>query len=191
MKRKPNKVRPKKVFGHFKPYSQGAYDQIIKPNTILIMSIAGRFRKILPDADNTVQEIHLKILKNADTIDATQSITGWVAKVATRVCQDLARKEKRQTTLLLSNMPELVLQRRKRETKSNSRANGTKNKTRLGHIMLAANDLTPDKKEVFVRHAILGRTFEQISRDLRVPTGTVKARYSHALKNIRKKLGLS
>lgn len=156
--------------------------QIIENNKLKIQSIIKKFVGV-PNED-LEQEIFMRVWKRLDTYKEQNKFTQWVCTVASNVCKDFVKSKSYKTSSLQiydENISENI--------KSTETPEKILDKKLRGKLILKAVDNLPKKlKQVVVMYEFEGRSYEEISKMLNVPAGTIKSRLYNARKTLAEQL---
>lgn len=130
------------------------------------------------------QEIFMRVWKRLDTYKEQNKFTQWVCTVASNVCKDFVKSKSYKTSSLQIydvNISENI--------KSTETPEKIFDKNLRGKLILKAVDNLPKKlKQVVVMYEFEGRSYEEISKRLNVPAGTIKSRLYNARKTLAEQL---
>lgn len=144
----------------------------------IIKNITGR-----PNED-IEQEVYIKTWKNLEKYKETGKFKSWINKITVNLCRDyLKSSEFRHSNthkLEDKSLPEI------KDSKTCIESSFL-DKQRQKIILEAINALRPKYKEVIVLYEIKELDYDEISKTLKCPIGTVKSR----LFNARKELSIS
>lgn len=156
--------------------------QIIENNKLKIQSIIKKFVGV-PNED-LEQEIFLRVWKRLDTYKEQNKFTQWVCTVASNVCKDFLKSKDYKTSskqISDENVSETI--------KTNENPEKVFDKKLRSKLILKAVDNLPKKlKQVVIMYEFEGRSYEEISKRLKVPEGTVKSRIYNARKTLAEQL---
>ena len=137
------------------------------------------------DNEDLEQEVFIKAWKNSDKYEERGSFKSWICTVAKNVSKDYLKsasfRNMQNTTsdeVVLSIIPE------KKET-PDLRALAQERQAR---IIDAIEKLKPKLREVIMLCEINGYTYEEASKKLGCPLGTIKSRIFNAKKELAEKL---
>ena len=149
---------------------------IIEQNKYKIQSIIKRF--VGTPNEDLEQEIFLRIWRRLDTYKEQNKFSQWVSTVASNVCKDFLKSKDYKTSsnqisdddaisnVKSSDYPETILDKKLRQ-----------------RLILKAVDNLPKKlKQVVILYEFEGYSYEQISKKLNIPEGTIKSRLFNARK---------
>lgn len=139
------------------------------------------------DAEDMLSDVMLKILKQ-DDIDYVDNFTGYVYRALQNKIIDYYRKKdntislnsytnSEKNTMLLDILPDKIDLNDEIERKELKK-----------RLFQAISDLKPSQKAIFVATEIEGITFRELSQEWNEPIGTLLARKSRAVKNLRESL---
>lgn len=156
--------------------------QIIENNKLKIQSIIKKFVGV-PNED-LEQEIFLRVWKRLDTYKEQNKFTQWVCTVASNVCKDFLKSKSYKTT-----SKQVSDENISENLKSNDTPEKILDKKLRGKLILKAVDNLPKKlKQVIIMYEFEGRSYEEISKKLNAPEGTIKSRLYNARKTLAEQL---
>ncbi len=130
------------------------------------------------------QEVYIRTFKNLNKYEERNKFSSWISVITANICRDYLKsaffKNKKNTLydedIVLSaksnNQPERILTQKERQK-----------------AILKAVDLLPSKlKKVIILYEFEDLSYEQISKKLNIPIGTVKSRISNARKLLQSSL---
>ena len=130
------------------------------------------------------QEVYIRTFKNLNKYEERNKFSSWISVITANICRDYLKsaffKNKKNTLydedIVLSaksnNQPERILTQKERQK-----------------AVLKAVDLLPSKlKKVIILYEFEDLSYEQISKKLNIPIGTVKSRISNARKLLQSSL---
>lgn len=160
----------------------------------IIHSTANRMASTRQDAEDLATEIYLHIFSVINSCKNTQTLPGWIKRVATNEVYHLWRRKRRQPTQSSleafieasgdgilraddSSNPAILLMERARQQER---------RTRLHTALLS---LPPHHRILCDLHYVQQKSFEQISEEIGIPLGTIKSRLFRAREAMQRKLG--
>ncbi|MCL1862973.1 MAG: sigma-70 family RNA polymerase sigma factor [Defluviitaleaceae bacterium] len=164
------------------PASEHAFEEILQKYQKLIYYIARRYFNSPEDAMDASQDAAIKIYNGLPRITLPEggTLKAWICTVTARVCLDVLRKQRPQTTELTEVIP---------DTGSPSAEESATTNERVREILGAINNLQPDHRMVVVLRDMQGLTYDEIANILNITVGTVKSRISRARAGLKKALG--
>ena len=135
-------------------------------------------------SEDLEQEIFLRVWKRLDTYKEQNKFTQWVCTVASNVCKDFL-KSKDYKTFSKQVFDENITE----NLKSTDTPEKILDKKLRGKLILKAVDNLPKKlKQVVIMFEFEGRSYEEISKRLKVPEGTIKSRLYNARRTLAEQL---
>ncbi len=132
------------------------------------------------------QEVYLRVYKNSDKYKAAGSFKSWICTIARNVSKDYLKSAKYRMEQPVNDDENNIINSIK--DKKNTPENEFTAKLRQKRIIEAINNLKPKFKEVIILAEIEGLRYEEISKKINVPLGTVKSRIYNAKKELAEKL---
>ncbi len=130
------------------------------------------------DAEDVSQEVFIKIYKNMNKFKGNSNISTWIYKITVNTCREYWRKNSRHVKML--ELKEDII-----EQDSNI-DDGIINKEIKKYISEALLSMDMNKRAVVVLRDINGLSYEEISKILGIPIGTVKSRIARGREYIKK-----
>lgn len=155
------------------------FNEIIKANKQNVKNIIRLITK--QDNEDLEQEVYIKLWKNADKYEERGSFKSWVNTIAKNTSKDylksaVVRNEQNSTSddFVLSSIQDKKISPEGRilETERQKR------------IIKAIDSLKPKFREVIMLCEIYGYTYEDASKRLNCPIGTIKSRIYNAKKEL-------
>lgn len=149
----------------------------------------------LPEtANDLVQEVFLRVVKNADGFRAEAKFTTWIYTIARNLCVDSLRRGKHR------NAVPLDAPLRADEGDGATMLDFVKDPGQGADMRLADRRFSADlenalggipaeQREVFLMRELHGLKFREIADLVGVPENTVKSRMRYALEGLRQRLG--
>ncbi|WP_165491997.1 RNA polymerase sigma factor [Egibacter rhizosphaerae] len=147
---------------------RGAFDELVDRYADRVYGICYRYFRDADDAEDAAQETFVVVMRRADTFRGQAKFSTWLYRVATNVCNDLARKRSRRpATVPLEDRhagpdPEVEDALSRRELNDELRR--------------ALAELDDEQREAVVLHDVLGWPQRDIAERAGVAVGTVKSR---------------
>lgn len=164
-----------------------AFDAIVNRYKDQLLNFAYRFLNNPEEAEDVVQETFLRIFRNKHAYREIAKFSTWVYTIAGNLAKTELRKRKRRKYLYLSDMGyddkeyEIV----------DPNANTEKEVESLFQekiIQKAIDELPPRFRQVILLVEIQELPYEEVSKIMRVPLGTVKSRVNRARLKLQAKL---
>ena len=146
----------------------GAFEDLVEKSHRLVRKIA---LPLLPDwaVDDAVQETYLLVFRKIHLLRDRSSFTSWISRIALNVCYQWQRKKPDTTELKPEHAQENV------------------DTTRVD-VRRALARLPAIEREVLILREFIGLSYEEISRVVNAPLGTVKSRLAKARGRIKELL---
>ncbi|MFO0749251.1 MAG: RNA polymerase sigma factor [Myxococcota bacterium] len=144
-------------------------------------------------AQDLVQEVFLRVVKNASSFRAESRFSTWIFTIARNLCVDALRRAKHRHTVALdaplkagesdgATMLDMV---KDDKPIADSRLS---DKRFSGALEEALGSLPEEQREVFLMRELQGLKFREIADIVGVPENTVKSRMRYALESLRQRL---
>ena len=159
-------------------------NEIIKNNKQNVKNI---IRLITKEENNEdlEQEVYIKVWKNSEKYKEQGSFSAWIKTIAKNVSKDYLKSSyRKKQDVTTSDDKILVLVREKKCTPENKLLQTERQK----QIIKAIEQLKPKFKEVILLCEVEGLSYEECSKKLKCPLGTVKSRLYNAKKEMADKL---
>ena len=159
------------------------FNELVKTNKQNIKNIIRLITK--QDNEDIEQEVYIKLWKNADKYEERGSLKSWVNTVAKNTSKDYLKsatfKNDQNST---SDDYELDCIKDKKKSPEDALLVSERQK----HIITAVESLKPKLRDVIMLCEIYGYSYEEASKRLNCPTGTIKSRIFNAKKELAEKL---
>ncbi len=130
------------------------------------------------------QEVYIKTWKNLPNYKEKGSFKGWISTITANLCRDYLKSSEYNKTKKITS-DETIMDKVSDEVASLEDKIYAKQRQKM--IIDAIENLKPKYKEVVIMYEMQGLNYEEISKKLKCPTGTVRSR----LYNARKELSVS
>ena len=139
--------------------------------------------KLITKAENEdlEQEVYIKLWKNSDKYQERGSLKSWISTIAKNTSKDYLKSSVVQYEQD-STSDDFVLSSIK--DKKSTPENRALAKERQKRIINAIESLKPKFKEVIMLCEIYGCTYDEASKKLKCPIGTIKSRIYNAKKEL-------
>lgn len=159
------------------------FNELVKANKQNIKNIIRLITK--QDNEDIEQEVYIKLWKNSDKYEERGSLKSWVNTIAKNTSKDYLKsasfKKDQNST---SDEYELDCIRDKKKSPEDSLLVSERQK----QIINAVESLKPKLRDVIMLCEIYGYSYEQASKKLNCPLGTIKSRIFNAKKELADKL---
>ena len=130
------------------------------------------------------QEVYIKTYKNLPNYKEQNKFSQWLCTIAANVCRDYLRSAKFKNSQITDNDEEAIVNTKITETPETIYSEKERQKLILKEI----ERLPRKMKEAIILYEFEDYTYEDMSKKLRVPIGTVKSRINSARKILSEKL---
>lgn len=131
------------------------------------------------EADDIAQVALLEILRSIGSFRGESSLNHWADRITLRVVSQHIRKRSRREGLFTRFFSS--------PTPQNNLENEVALRGARGRIVHHLDGLTPDRREAFVLHHVLGYSIAEISELTDAPINTVRGRLREGRKQLRKR----
>ena len=157
--------------------------EIIKHNKQNVKNIIRLITK--EENEDLEQEVYVKVWKNADKYKEQGSFSSWISTVAKNVSKDYLKSAYRKKQDITTSDENVLVIIKDKKFSPEKRLIQTKKQKQ---IIQAINELRPKFKEVILMCEIEGLSYEECSKKLKCPLGTIKSRLYNAKKELAEKL---
>ena len=165
-----------------------AFEQIVKRYKNRLLNFAYRFLGNIGDSEDIVQETFLRIFRKRNAYRNIAKFSTWIYTITGNLAKTELRRRKKRKLFSISSLGydekdyELPDHRRGPEEKADS-------VVKEEIIQKAIDVLSPKFKEVVILRDIQELSYEEISKILKIPLGTVKSRVNRARLKLQEILG--
>jgi RNA polymerase sigma-70 factor (ECF subfamily) len=165
-----------------------AFEKLIEDHQKKVFNIALRMIGDYDEASELAQEAFLKAYKSIKSFKGDSLFSTWIYKITTNVCLDEIRRKKKKKLISLDEDIEHDGSEFKRQIKDHSPGPESlaENNELKRMVKESINLLPEDYKIVIVLRDIQGFSYEEISRIIKCPIGTVKSRINRARRALKK-----
>ena len=177
----------------FKDGDKMAFDTLVLRHKDMIFNLCYRFLGDLQDANDTAQDVFIKIYKALKRFRAESSFSTWIYRITVNTCKNKVKSLEhlyRKQTSSLDNPgtrgnddPPMEI-----ADDSSSPPAELEKKERSMIIQKAIHSLPKAKKEMIILRDMEGLSYEEIMKVTRLNLGTVKSRIARARSELREKL---
>lgn len=139
-------------------------------------NIKAIIRKIIGKENEDIeQEVYIKVWKNSNG-KTISKFTHWVNKITANTCKDFLRSKQYRIENMKTDDENMINDIR--ETKTPEKILNSKQRQKM--ILKAVDNLPKKMKEVIILYEFEQQSYDEISKKLNIPIGTVKSRLSCA-----------
>lgn len=167
------------LVSEFRNGNMSAFDEIVRRYQKKVYFLARRILINHDDADDVAQEVFIKLYHSLSEFKGESSLSTWIYRITVNECNGFLRKKRIKEIISLDEIVNILRQDRTPEQEMIE-----KEERKL--IEKAIENLPPKQRIVFVMRFFENLEYEEISKILGKPIGTLKANYFHAVKKIQK-----
>jgi len=167
------------LVNEFKNGNTSAFDEIVRRYQKRVYSLARKILANHDDADDVAQEVFVKLFYSLHDFKGESSLFTWIYRITINECNNILRKKKVRDFVQIDEIANLLKFGQTPEQE-------LLEKERRDLIERAVEKLPPKQRAIFVMRFFEDLDYEQISKILNKPIGTLKANYFHAVKKIQK-----
>jgi len=164
-----------------------AFESLIEGYQKKVFNIALRMIGDYEDANDLAQEVFIRIYKSIKGFKEQSSFSTWVYRITTNVCLDELRKRKNKNVVSLDDdikFDDSEMKRQVEDVKPTPEAVVERDETRR-IVSDAISKLSSEHRTAIILRDIQGFSYEEISRIINCPEGTVKSRINRARKALK------
>ena len=164
-----------------------AFNEIVRRYKDPLMNFVYRFLGDTIESEDVVQETFLRVFRNKKAYKRIAKFSTWIYTIAGNLAKTELRKRKKRSVYSLS---EIGYEDKDYEIVDDSQSPEKKTNTRMYDdiIQREIQQLSPKFREVIVLRDIQELSYEEISKIINVPLGTVKSRVNRARLRLQEKL---
>jgi RNA polymerase sigma-70 factor (ECF subfamily) len=164
-----------------------AYELIVKRYKDQLLNFVYRFLGTHEEAEDVVQETFLRVYRNRFAYKRVAKFSTWIYTIAGNLARTELRRRHRRRLFSLSN---LGVEEKEYEITDKVFGPDTQVDSVMKEEFIQAeiNKLSPKFREVIILRDIQELSYEEISKILRVPIGTVKSRVNRARIRLQSRL---
>jgi RNA polymerase sigma-70 factor, ECF subfamily len=173
-------------------YAQGdarAFEQLLRRHQRSVYNFIYRFVTNRAVAEDLLQDVFLRIIRQAKSYKAEAKFTTWLYTIARNLCVDHSRRMKHRRAASLDQPVRKDDDQRPlgesiagKEPGADRQAMGAELQAK---IRTAVEALAADQREVFLMREYLGLPFKEIAEIVGIPENTAKSRMRYALEKLR------
>lgn len=166
-----------------------AFNELFAQYERKVINIAYGMLSDRDDAYDAAQEVFIKVYKNISSFKENSSLSTWIYRITSNMCNDFLRKRMRSSGTVSINA---VTDEEGREMEL--RDNAPLPEEYVEHseaqraVRLAISGLSDEYREIITLCDVEDMSYEKIADILKCPVGTVKSRLNRARKALKKKL---
>jgi RNA polymerase sigma-70 factor (ECF subfamily) len=164
-----------------------AYELIVKRYKDQLLNFVYRFLGNHEEAEDVVQETFLRVYRNRHAYQRVAKFSTWIYTIAGNLARTELRRRNRRRIFSLSSMG---VEDKDYEISDEFASPEKHTNTVLSEAIIQKeiNKLSPKFREVIILRDIQELSYEEISKIIRVPIGTVKSRVNRARLRLQNRL---
>lgn len=164
-----------------------AFEQIVNRYKDQLVNFAFRFLGDIEDAEDIVQETFLRVFRKKKAYKNVAKFSTWIYTITGNLAKTELRRRKRRKLLSISSLGFEDKDFELTDTKKGPEENV--DDLLQSRVIQKAIDSLPDKfKEVIIFRDLQELSYEEISKIVKIPLGTVKSRVNRGRLKLQEKL---
>ena len=159
------------------------FELLVKKYTAKVYNVVRKMIVIHEDTEDLVQEIFLKIWKNADNFRGDSKLFTWIYKIAVNESINFLNKKNKHFFIPVDDYIEKQLE----TVENDAFFSGDSIEKRLQKAVLT---LPPKQKAIFELRYFENMKHEEIAKILNISLGNVKSQYHNAVEKIKKTVSM-
>lgn len=186
-KKPQSKISDEDLIERFQHGQLSAYEQIVKRYKDQLLNFVYRFLGNQEEAEDVVQETFLRLYRNRHAYTRVAKFSTWIYTIAGNLARTELRRRKRRR---LFSLVDMGVEDKEYEL-SDDIFNPEKHVDSVLQeelIQREISKLSPKFREVIILRDVMELSYEDISKIIRVPIGTVKSRVNRARLRLQHRL---
>lgn len=173
----------------FQNDNMSAFDEIVRRYKDRLVNFIYRYSGSREFAEDAVQETFIKLIKNKQLYKPVAKFTTWIHTIAINEAKTMRRKENKPQTFSVNNFFEDGTVDYELESSSGTPDIVTNTNIELKLVQEAINRLDEKYREAVILRDIQDFEYEEISKILGIPMGTVRSRINRGRESLKITLG--
>lgn len=168
-----------------------AFNTLVEKYQTQVINIAYSMLSNREDALDAAQEVFVKIYKNIGGFKGKSSLSTWIYRIVSNVCNDILRKRRKNTNVIsISTSAQEDDENKDFDiTDTNPTPEELLELSEQQRVVrMAISELSDEYREIVTLCDIEQLSYDEISQILKCPVGTVKSRLNRARSALKKKL---
>lgn len=164
-----------------------AFEEIVRRYKDSLMNFVFRFLGDMSESEDIVQETFLRVFRNKSAYKKIAKFSTWIYTIAGNLAKTELRKRKKRN---LYSVSDIGYDDKDFEISDETLSPESETNTSMSEeiIQKEIQQLSPKFREVIVLRDIQELSYEEISKIIKVPLGTVKSRVNRARLRLQDKL---
>jgi RNA polymerase sigma-70 factor (ECF subfamily) len=154
-----------------------AFESLVREHTRTVYAHALRFFGEPAAAEDTVQEVWIKVYRSLDSFDGRARFSTWLYRITRNACLDAVRAGSHRP-IPVDPVDEIV-----------APGDLGDQVALTASVEQAMHALSPEDRDAFSAVALYGLSYAEVAETLKVPVGTVKSRVFRARRSLARMLG--
>lgn len=176
----------KELISKLKNGDRDAFNILIEAYQQKVINLAYTMLSSQEDAYDAAQETFIRIYKNIGEFKGASSLSTWIYRICTNICNDMLRKRSRVKGIISLDSDEDENPINRLADDSPTPEQAAEQNERTVAVRRAIEQLSPEYREVLVLCDIEGLSYDEISSVINCPVGTIKSRLNRARANLKK-----
>ena len=178
-----NKITDEELIKKFQNGDRSSYNELVFRYKDRILNFIFRFTYDRTAAEDLTQDTFLKLYLKKDSYREISKFSTWLYTIASNLAKTELRKIKRRKTYSISNLSNSDMEDKIFTDPHDDQNKIDKNENHLLNISI--QELEPDFRIIIILREIQELSYENISKILKLPLGTVKSRINRGKLKLR------
>jgi RNA polymerase sigma-70 factor, ECF subfamily len=163
---------------------QAAFTEIVRRYQRAIYRVAYGLTRRAEDADDLAQEAFVRAYRALDTFRVGEPLYPWLSRITVNLAYSLFRRRKRRPEAELEPM----LEAGREWAGDDDPVREVEGGEQAAMLRECFGELSPEHQAILVLRIVENQSYDEISRTLNVPPGTVMSRLSRARAELKSRL---
>ncbi len=178
----------KKLINECKKGNREAFDKLVLQYQDMVVNFAYSMLSNREDAYDAAQEIFIKVYKNITTFEEKSAFTTWLFRISSNVCKDILRKRQIRSNSVSLDSGDFDDEGFEIEDSRYTPEAAIEQSEKQQLVRKALSEIKTEYREIIVYCDLEERSYEEASKILGCPIGTIKSRLSRARIALKNKL---
>ena len=165
--------------------AESNFEDLLRPQVEYLYRLAWRFTGSVPDAEDLVQDVLLKLFPRTRELLGIDKLRPWLARVLYRQYVDSVRKKSRSPIELVYDADGEDNSLDALPTAKEGPEEHAERTSLRDSLLEALRQLNPEQRAVIAMHDVEGYSLEELETILETPLGTLKSRLHRARQRMR------